>query len=162
MEGWNILPLAELCLVVNDRLGALNIAETLPPRKKHLICSLWKQASNVDVSLSRLVLEAAVKGFMGRARSWNRTWYGWFLAEQGQKMWRQSGNALSLLERPDQLVRVGKLRWGRSRAAGIHGTRRTVHDCRCGAIAVSAVARVRSARDVVLVGGDGVAARGHE
>ena len=66
-------PLAEVCLQVDDGLGALDITKSLAPHVKHVVGSLWEEATDVDIGLSSLILEAAIKGLEGRAGCRNST-----------------------------------------------------------------------------------------
>ena len=143
------LPLAQLSLVVDDGLGALNIAKTLSPFVQHLISCFRQQPSNVYIGLPIVVLQAAVKWFDWGARCGNGPRNLRLLLHQDLKIHWDGARRLGL----DHLrndVRNPQLRRGRSSAMGVEGSRRTVDN----RDAVVIVASERRTWSIVLIGRD--------
>ena len=136
--------------MINNRLGALDIAEATTPAMKHLISSFGKEAANVDISLTILVLEAAVERFDGRARGRNGTRNGRFLLNQLQQSLRDRWSSIRL--RSHNAIVLHVLRRGRSGVVSENTAGRTIHDGN--AVVVSTVSIVRSGRNMILVGRD--------
>jgi len=84
--------LAEIRFVIDDGLGADNVAKSFTPALEHLISGLWKETTNVDIGLAILVLKASVKWLRWRTWSWNRSWDGRLTLNQQLKgQWSGAG-----------------------------------------------------------------------
>ena len=51
---------AKVGLVIDDCLRAQYVPKTITPTLEHFIGCLWKQATNVDICLAVLILEATI------------------------------------------------------------------------------------------------------
>lgn len=61
LEASMNLPFARTSLEIDDGLGTLDVTEAGAPVVQHVVGGLWKEATDVDISLTILVLQAAVE-----------------------------------------------------------------------------------------------------
>lgn len=151
------LPFAKASLQVDDRLGALNVTETHAPDVQHLIGSLWEQATDVDVSLARLVLQAAIERLHGRARCRNGAWDRWVLDNHHLDMDRRGDGRRVFVHWGNIWMHV--LQWRRSAGVSVHSVGRAIDDSDT---IVATLKCVRSSGDRLIVGGHGATARSDE
>lgn len=111
--------------MINDRLGAADVAEALAPAFEHLIGRLGMEATNVDICLAANILQSSVKGLQGRAGGWDGLRDRRLLVHKHVKAWRDAAVLSHLRQR--HTVRGEDLSRRRG-ALRIHAGWRTVDD----------------------------------
>lgn len=111
--------------MIDDRLGAANVAEALAPAFKHLIGRLGMQTTNVDVGLAANVFKSSVERLQRRAGSRNGLRDGWLLVDEHVQAWRDAAVLGHLGQ--GHAIRSEDLS-GRRRALCVHATGGAVDD----------------------------------